>query len=155
EQGVTTTTYTTYQHRLNHLLRWMPENGYPNPGLDAFALPTLRRYLYHLSGNGLRPRTIRLAFNALRSFGRFLVENGALAENPAAEITLPKLDAAQRLIVTDADVAALFDACERQYAPRQVALCRAVLSVLCYGGLRRAEVYNLRVDDVNLPEKSL
>ena len=45
-------------------------------------------------------------------------------------LTLPKKDAAIRLIVNDEDVAALFAACERQPTARQVALARAVLSVL-------------------------
>ena len=80
---------------------------------------------------------------------------GALTENPAAKITLPKLDAATRLVVTDAEVSALLDACERQRTVRQIALCRAVLSSMIYGGLRRGEVYSLRVWDVNLLEKSL
>lgn len=155
EQGASKTTHTTYQNRLNNFLRWLEANGYPNAALDAFTLPTLRRYQYHLSGKGDRPRTLRGCFNALRGFGKFLVNVGALPENPAANVILPKLDAARRLIVTDADVAALLEACERQRTQHQIALSRAVLSVLCYGGLRRAEVYNLRVEDVNLPEKSL
>ena len=155
EQGASPTTFTTYQNRLRNLCKWLDANGYPDARLDVLTVPTLRRYLYHLSGKGDRPRTIRGCFNAIRGLCTFLVNAGALTENPAAKVTLPKLDAAARLTVTDAEVAALFQACERQRTQREVALSRAVFSAMCYGGLRRAEVYSLRVDDVNLTDKSL
>ena len=155
EQGASLTTFTTYQNRLRNLCKWLEANGYPDPGLDTLTVPTLRRYVYFLSGKGDRPRTIRGVFNAIRGLCVFLVNAGALSENPAAKVTLPKLDAATRLTVNDSDVAALFEACERQRTQHEVALCRAVLSTMCYGGLRRAEVYSLRVSDVNLADKSL
>ena len=66
--------------------------------------------------------------------GEFLVANGLLDANPTKLLTMPKKDAAIRMTVIDSDVSALFDACERQRNPRQIALSRAVLSVLCYGG---------------------
>jgi site-specific recombinase XerD len=47
------------------------------------------------------------------------------------------------------------DACERQSKPRQVALSRALLSVLIYAGLRREELLCLYVSDVNFSEKSI
>lgn len=155
EQGATPATHKTYQNRLNHFLRWLDDNGYPEASLEVFTLPTLRRYQYAMSGKGFRPRSLRSCFNAIRSFGTFLVNNGAIDENPAMKVTLPKLDAAQRLMVTDADVAALIEACERQRTPRQIVLSRAVLATMIYGGLRRAEVCDLHVEDVNLSDSCL
>jgi len=155
ERGLARTTYIGSKCWLKHFTDWLSENGYPDADLTAFTLPVLRRYQYAKSATGVRPRTIHSAFYSLRALGDFLVTVGALAENPARQVTLPKKDAAIRLIVTDADVSALFLACERQRTARQVALSRAVLSVLAYGGLRRAEACDLRITDVNLADKSL
>ena len=156
EQGAAPTTCKSYASRLNTFLRWtVNEAGYPTPTLDDFTLPLLRRFLYARSNKGDRPRTIRGWFNALRGLGTFLVNNGALTENPAAKVQLPKMDAATRLLVNDAEVSAMFDACERQRTPRLTALSRAVLSVLCYGAMRRSELCDLHVDDVDLADKSL
>jgi site-specific recombinase XerD len=101
----------------------------------VLTLPGLRRYLYAKSKKGARPRTIRSAFNPLRGLSSFLVDHGLLEEASAKTLSLPKLDAASRLTVTNEQISALFEACERQPTQRQVALYRAVLSVLCYAGL--------------------
>jgi integrase len=68
---------------------------------------------------------------------------------------MPKKDAAQRVITSDAEIAKLMEACERQADERQVALSRALLSVLVYGGLRRQEALDLRLGDVDLEDRSI
>jgi|SRR5579884_628195 len=155
EQGVTQATLETYKSWLRHFYRWLEANGYPEPTLDAFSTTTLRRFLYDISGRGYRPRTIRGIFHPLRRFGAFLMAQGVLTENPVSALTMPKKDAAQRLTVSDEEIRQLLDACERQHNPRQVALSRAVLAVFVYAGLRRTELCDLKVGDVDLREKSI
>lgn len=149
------TTCVGYANYLHHLHVWLEENGYPDATLDAFTTPTLRRFLYFLSGRGLRPRTIRAYFHPIIGLGAYLVENKVLTENPAKALTMPKKDAAQRLLVSDEEVIQLLSACERQRVPRQVALSRALLSVLIYSGLRREELLCLHVGDINFSESSI
>ena len=145
-----------YQSWLRHFAEWLNASGYPDPAIeDVFNLATLRRYQYHKAKEGVKARTVHSAFYSLKGLGEFLVANGFLTENPCKQLTLPKKGAALRLEVTDEDVSALFAACERQPTERQVALYRAVVSVLCYGGLRRTECCDLRVSDINLSSKSI
>jgi integrase/recombinase XerC len=155
ERNLAKSTCLHYQCWLRHFTDWLDANGHPNADLDVFSVPVLRRYQYHKAKEGARPRTIHSAFHSLRGLGEFLTTNGLLDTNPCAGLTMPKKDAAQRLIVTDADVAALFEAAERQRTPRQVALSRAILCVLAYGGLRREEVCSLHISDVDLADKSI
>ena len=155
EQGATESTRITYQNRLRNLHKFLSQNETREVTTDDFNLPTLRRYLYALTKAGNRPRTIRAAFNAVRSFGAFLVREGILDTNPAMNVPLPKLDAAQRLTMTDDHVRALFDAAERQLKPRDVALANAVLSVFLLAGLRRCEAYQLKTGDLDFAERSL
>lgn len=150
-----TTTVTGYASYLRQLLRWLEANGYPNPTLDAFTVPVLRRYLYYLSAEGLRPRTIRGRFHPITGLGAFLVENGILETNPSKALTMPKKDAARRTMVTEEEAFALLDACERLPNARKITLARAVFCIFVFGGLRRTELLDLRVGDVNLPEKRL
>ncbi len=149
------TTVTQYASNLRQLLRWLEANGYPAPALDAFNVQTLRRYLYSISAEGRRPRTIRGRFHPIIGLGEFLVTNGILETNPAKALTMPKKDAARRTVVTEDEVRALLSAAERLPNPRKIALTRAVLSALIFGGLRRAELLDLRVSDVQLSEKYL
>ena len=155
EQGLSKNTHKNYRAQLGHFCRWLVTKGYAEPTTDCLTLPLFRQFLYHLSGRGLRPRTVHSYFDPLDGLCAFLVANGLLTENPVKQVTLPKKDAAQRRTVSDDEVQALLDACERERNPRLVAMRRAVLCVLVYGGLRRMEVCDLRVGDVALKEKSL
>jgi site-specific recombinase XerD len=149
------TTVTGYASYLRQFLRWMEANGYPEPTLNDLSTPVLRRYLYYLSGEGLRPRTIRGRFHPITGLGAFLVENGILETNPTKALTMPKKDAARRTMVTEEEAFALLDACERLPNARKIALSRAVFAVFIFAGLRRSELLDLRVGDVNLSEKCL
>src|SRR5579871_194181 len=155
EQGVTKGTVETYKSWLRHFYRWLQTNGYPEPMVEHFNTATLRRFLYAVSARGYRPRTIRGIFHPIRRFGAFLVTNGVLTENPAMKVGLPKKDAAIRLTVSDDEVRLLLEAVEKQHKPRLVALTRAMLHILLFAGLRRFELTDLKVGDINLKDKSL
>lgn len=155
ERKLSKTTCKHYASWLHTFTDWLTANGYPDPTLDAFNTLTLRRYQIDKAKAGARPRTILSAFHPLRGMAKWMIANNVIGTDPTKAVQMPKKDAAVRHTLTDADVTALFDACRRQVKPRQQALCRAVLAVLAYGGLRREEACCLLVDDVNVLDKSL
>lgn len=156
EQGYSPRTVEVYQSRFRRFEgTWLPANGYPDADLTAFSAPVLRRYLYALSDRKLRPRTIRGMFCPLVGLGDYLVEHRALTDNPARLITLPKFDAAERVLASDSELVALMDAVERQSSPRDVAFHRALFSVLINCGPRAAELLDMRVGHFSLPSKTL
>ena len=155
ERGLARRTCQVYTSWLHHFQGFLAECQYPDPALDLFCTPVLRRYLYALSERKLRPRSIRSAFNPIRGLGAFLVERGYLTTDPARAVLLPKKDAAHRVVTTDAEISRLLDACERMPTERQVALARGLISVLVYGGLRRQELLDLQLKDVNMTDKSI
>lgn len=163
EQGVTDRTIITYQTWLNRYARWLENEGLKHAEIDsALTKNMLRRYLYDLQrrggevgGNPLRPRTVRSAFNALRGLGKYLVDNKAMDEDHSREVILPKRDAAQRLLVSDKEVAELLKACERQSSERDIAFDLALLSGLVYTGVRAQELLDLRICDLNRHARKL
>jgi integrase/recombinase XerD len=155
ERGLSYNTHRCYQAQLLHVQRWLTVSGYPEPSTDCLSVPILRRFQYGLSARGLRPRTIHGYFDALDSLCAFLVENGAIPDNPIKALTLPKKDAAIRKVVSDAEVSELVRAVENIRSERKRILARAVLYTFLYTGLRRAECRDLKVEDVNLKEKSI
>lgn len=152
EQGAAVTTGRQYQAALRRFVRWLTETGYPSPTVSEFNPTLLRRFLYYLQSQSLRPRSIRGYFHALRGLGEFLTVHGLIPQNHAKSISMPKKDAAIRETISNEEVAAMLEACERIHNPRRRALCRAVLGVLIFGGLRRIEVCELRLDDVKVLE---
>ena len=62
--GHTTSTCYAYRSWQRNFLRWLDENGMPDPPVQEVTAGTIRRYAYSLSGRGLRPRTIRGVLHA-------------------------------------------------------------------------------------------
>lgn len=139
--------------------RWNQYTGEPSgvrgtAPLSCFTFETLERYRDAIGNMKKRPRTVHGMFNSLVGLGRFLVEKGVIAENPAAKVRLPKFDAAQRVLLSNAQAKALLPACDMLYPERDKLRAGAMLAILVYAGLRRAELLALRVQDVQLGSKS-
>lgn len=150
ERGCSPRTVSCYSSWTTHFFGYLKSQGVETPAVEDFTLATLKRYLYHLSGRGLRPRTIRSAFFPLQGLGKFMVSMGLLEKSPTEEMHLPKLDAPVQHTCSDEEVLALLAAVERQRNPVKVARERAILCVLCYGALRRMECLDLKVGDIDL-----
>jgi integrase/recombinase XerD len=155
EQGAATSTVKTYGPHLRHFIRWMQDAGYPEPQLSDLTTPLIRRFLFHLDERDLRPMTVRNYLHALRGVSAYAVTVGLRADDPAVVVKMPKKDKPRRQTPNNDQVQALFDAVERDRNPRRIAQHRALLNVLVWGALRRAELLDLLVTDVNLDNRSL
>lgn len=150
EQNASPSTYKCYQYALRRFTDWLATVGCPAPRLADVTTPLARRYLYHLNSRGLRPRTRLRLWAALRGLFRMLEERGDLAENPLKSIALPKKDPAVRPLVSDEELTQVLEAAGRQRSAWRSARDQGVLAVLIYTGLRRTEVLDLRLQDVDL-----
>jgi integrase/recombinase XerD len=133
----------------------MVSNGYPEPHLADLSTPLLRRYLFDLAQRNLRPRSIRSHQHALRAFCEFAVVTKLREDNPAAEIAMPKKDAPRRDTPTNDQVRLLLDAVERDHNARRMVMRRALLGVLVWGALRRSELLDLRLEDLDVTQRSV
>ena len=154
ERGHTPTTMKSWRNILRQFSRFVAEQT-QEPSLSDLTPGLMKKYLYHLSKRDLRPRTIRCHFTVLRCMGTWLVDQGALDASPVASIKTPKLDAPKRDVVQDDEVRQLLAAAQRIHPPYRAALAHGLLSVLCYGGLRRQELLDLRVDDILLGDGAI
>jgi len=155
ELGHTTSTSYAYASWQRNFARWLAETGLPDPPVAEISVNLVRRYSYHQSSRGLRPRTVRSILIAIRALFTYLIKMGALTENPASEVRLPKKDAATRLLVTDDDLVKLLEAAGRQRSDFRCIRDRAMLAVLIFCALRRQELLNLCVGHVNVQDESL
>jgi integrase/recombinase XerD len=84
--------------------------------------------------------------SSLRAFFRFLVREGAVAENPVAEVRPPRLGRPLPKYLTVSQVRRLLDAPDR--SPEGVR-DRAMLLLMYASGLRATEVVTLRMENVD------
>ena len=103
----------------------------------------------HLSGlreAGLSARSVARHLAAIRTFHRFLIEDGELEEDPASELTPPKQALRLPEVLSLADVDLLLAAPDenRPEGRRD----RAMIELMYAAGLRVSELCSLRIGDV-------
>jgi len=155
EQGARPTTLVGYKSGLRRFQRFILTRYSDEPRLDGVTEEDVRSYLYSLSRKGLRPRSLRGAIYPIRSLFAMAKDRGYVAHNPAQAIKLPRKDAAVRETVSDEELTQLLAGCERERDARRRSMMKAVLAVLIYAGLRRQELLDLQVGDIELEERKV
>lgn len=112
----------------------------------------IRRYVSQRHRRGLGGKSLQRELSAFRSFFRYLLREGQLGFNPAADVQAPKT--ARKLPATlDVDQARRLVEIEGQ-GPLAVR-DRAILELFYSSGLRLAELLGLDLADVDLAEAML
>ncbi len=106
-----------------------------------FTADTCRAYQYDLAARGLQTSSIRVRLATLGSFGKWAVRRDKLVKNPIDVLTRPRRKARLPRVPRWETVELLLKDCTD---PRD----KALVALMCYGGLRRAEIVALDVGDV-------
>ena len=144
-------TCTNYRRDLNQFRNYLARQGIESwkqvgyPEVSGFAAQRHRQ--------GRKSRTIQRELSSIRSFYQFLIRNSLVAKNPALEVSAPKSDrplpktcdaeTIDRLLSVDDD--------SDRLQVRDVAIFELIYS----SGLRLAELINIDLDDIDLPQKQL
>ncbi len=108
----------------------------------------VRAYIAHLNGKGLRRNTLLRKISSLRSFARYLVEEGALSKDPFLNVPIPKKENRLPRFLTDAEMRRLLEHVARGEKWMELRDW-AILEVLYSSGLRRGELAGLRTGDLD------
>ena len=109
---------------------------------------TLRDYLSHLMKQGLVKASIARKLSAIRSFYRYLLQEGMISTSPVATTSSPKLDKRLPSFLTIEEVKRLLEAPDLSTPQGQ--RDRALLELLYASGLRVSELAQLNLEQVNL-----
>lgn len=147
-------TINSYQRELQRLLCFLQNNCIYST--SDIKLPDLRNYVQHSQeSRNLSPGSVRMIVAILKSFFRYLHEEGKIDNNAARKLGAPKKNSnppnAMEKHEIDRVLASIKFApkrCRRNYVRDKL-----IISTLYYAGLRRSELLKLNWDDLNL-EKS-
>jgi len=106
-----------------------------------FTADTCRAYQYDLAARGLQTSSIRVRLATLGSFGKWAVRRDKLPRNPVDVLTRPRRKARLPRVPRWETVELLLTRCTD---PRE----KALVALMCYGGLRRSEIVALDVGDI-------
>ena len=139
ERGAAQLTLAAYRNDLADLAAHLASRGVALDGADAAAL---HDYLAAMTTRHLAPRTLARRLSAMRQFYRFLVSDGARADDPTTGLDTPRLGRPLPKILGEAEVKRLIAAAAALAGDEGVRL-RSILELLYATGLRVSELVGL------------
>ena len=146
EKGLSKKTIEAYSHDLNRFVDHLRNKGIPD--VEKAGKLDMRAFLISLKRQGLSSRTIARNLVALRTFFRFLIQEGGLEVSPAEELESPATAKKLPEILTLKEVERLLE------QPNTQTLLgmrdRAMLELLYATGMRVSELVQLPMNQMNL-----
>lgn len=149
ERGCTAATLRAYGADLRRCIAFLREVGVAEE-VEQVTYQVARQYLAWMGEQGYKASTVRRRIAALSSLCKYLWSMGKLPANPCVGLALPKKRRRLPAVLSVEEARRLLAVSEDH---RDVAMAfrnRAIVGVLLYCGLRRAELLNLKVNDVDL-----
>ena len=145
ERGLSPNTLAAYRADLTALTRWLEERRVT---VGRTSRSDVLGFIAWRVDCGARPRSTARQLSSFRRFFRYLVREGAVAEDPTAQIAMPKIGRSLPKSLTEGEVEALLAAptVTDPLGHRD----RTMLEVLYATGLRVSELVNLKHSQVNL-----
>jgi integrase/recombinase XerC len=111
----------------------------------------VREWVIYLMEGGCTPRSVNRKISTLKSFFKYLMKQGAAGNNPATGIPLPKIRKKLPNFVEEENLNHLLD--DGFFGQSFEELRNKLIITLLYGtGIRRAELVNLKIIDLNRTE---
>ncbi|WP_158891331.1 MULTISPECIES: site-specific tyrosine recombinase XerD [unclassified Pseudomonas] len=150
EKGLSPHTRSAYRTDLLAFARWLESRGLT---LETVGRDAVLDHLGWRLSEGYQARSTARFLSGLRSFYKYGVREGRIAEDPTLLVSMPQLGAPLPKSLSEADVEALLAApdTEDTLGLRD----RTMLEVLYATGLRVTELISLTLDEINLREGSL
>lgn len=156
--GYTKQTVHNRKAALRDFIRWCDDRSLNHP--NEITLPILERYRRHLyfarktDGTPLSLRTQRSRLEPLKAWFRWLVKQHHLLYNPASELEMPRVPQRlpQHILTMDEIERILYQtSLQGEIGIRD----RAIIETLYATGLRRMEIVNLKLYDIDLANGTL
>ena len=165
DRGASVYTHRNYQQALTEFVRWHQSEHRVPVIWEKFQRDDFRSYLRFLGRNRLSRSATQLRFSALRTFYKFLMRQGVVANLPIKNILLPKLAkrlprflTVQQMVDLLQAPAKLLEARVQEKGPGRPVSAEvcwrdvAVLETIYSCGLRVSELCGLRVGDIDFAE---
>jgi integrase/recombinase XerD len=146
EKGLSKNTIEAYGHGLSRFLNHLKGKGVQE--VEEISKFHIRGFLQALKKKGLSTRTIVRNLVVLRTFFRFLIQEGILEKNPVENLESPKVTKTLPEILTLKEIEQLLEQPDPQTALGK--RDRAMLEILYATGMRVSELTQLPIHQVNL-----
>ena len=154
ERGYSPATASAYRYDLRDLLAFMTKQDIPLEPQNA-TTAVIRKWIVAMFSRNLSAATIARRIYALRSFWKYLLSCEYVSEDPVARISVPKQERKLPKHLGPEDLQKLLEASKVGHYMATGWRNYAMMCVLIYTGVRRAELINLRLGDLGLSEATI
>lgn len=152
EKGYSNNTLAAYRNDLSQFVSYLEPRV---SKWDQVTRETIMDYIMAMkSDQEYASSTVARKVAAIKSFFHYMVDRGALQDDPTATLDSPKVRKRLPKAISNDDLERLLAEPAREQTPKALR-DRALLEVLYATGLRVTELVSLNVDDVNLASASL
>ncbi len=135
-------TIVAYKGDLSQFADFLAEQGIAE--IDQVETDNIKEFKEHLKENrDYTAKTVSRKLNSVKSFFRFLVEEGVIAKDYSRPVKHPKIENDLPRVLKPMEYRALRDVC------RHDKRTLAIIELMLQAGLRISEVANLRVNDID------
>lgn len=126
------------------------------PQLRTATINDVRHYIMHLSGDrNYNVRTIRRKLSAIKALYKYMKGYNLRDDDPASPIPGPSGGSKTLAHLDLPEIGKLFNTSIADWKDWQRLRARAILELLYASGIRRAEVSNINLADVNLRQRTI
>ena len=154
ERGCSPCTTAAYRGDLQGLQRFLEAEGLETT-VKVLTPPLLRRYVSWLASSGYSPATIARRMYANSSLCKYLVNYGHAEVNPCGQVVLPKKVRRMPAVLTLAEARRVLKVADDSRCPWMGFRNRAIVAVLVFCGLRRQELVDVKISDIDLRSRWL
>lgn len=154
EKNYSQHTVTSYRTDLMQFLEFLRRHAETaTPGPRAVDTETIRLFLGDLHDRGISKKSIARKLAAVRSFFKFLLRDGTVLQNPAANVHTPRVPRKLPSFLDEPAVQRMMELpdCTTPDGLRD----RAILEVLYGTGIRLSELIRLSLGDIDLHEQTI
>lgn len=148
QKNVSPHTVEAYERDLDQYIGFLSRtDDDSDPDISRFSRSTIKDYLFVLSTTGLVKKSIARKLAAIKSFGKFLVNEGVFEKSPAAEVKTPKVERKEPVFLSLEEITNVMD------APVDDDFVEvrnwAILELFYSTGIRLSELNGLDLDSVD------
>jgi integrase/recombinase XerC len=149
ERNLSDHTVSAYENDLKQFLEFLRrELDCRSPRVRQIDKLSVRHYMKHLTGGGLKGSTLRRKLAAIRCFVKYLAERESISISPVLAVKMPRMERRLPTYVDKADMRRLFGEFNREDFTGLRDL--AILETFYSTGVRLGELHTVDVADADL-----
>ena len=148
EKRLSSHTVKSYSSDLKQFSKYLSKECNINSDINQVNFQTIRSWIVFLLENNINPRSVNRKISVLKSYYKFLIQEGILSYNPMIKIISPKTSKRLPSFVDKDDIQNLLDKVkfENNYIGHRD---RLIIEFFYVTGIRLSELINIKISDID------